>query len=243
MPADLSPCRPVFDRDPALYLDLTEPVRRGTGTVCYAAQDGALVAVELEDGGGLTLYTLWARDGETARRLCRLIPPHPFSVTAHEASSLPALGEAFGYKDFNPCRQAGYFSRKPMPEPDIPFVVRPLGPEHLSLVAAHYHLTGADYVLGRLEAGVMIGAFTPRGDLAGFMGTHDEGTMGLLEVLPPYCRQGVARLLQSHMTNLALERDEIPYGQIFDGNSPSLALQQSLGFQCSRGFMYWPEFQ
>lgn len=243
MPADLSPCRPVFDRDPALYLDLTEPVRRGTGTVCYAAQDGALVAVELEDGGGLTLYSLWARDGETARRLCRLIPPHPFSVTAHEASSLPALREAFGYKDFNPCRQAGYFSRKPMPEPDIPFVVRPLGPEHLSLVAAHYHLTGADYVLGRLEAGVMIGAFTPRGDLAGFMGTHDEGTMGLLEVLPPYRRQGVARLLQSHMTNLALERDEIPYGQIFDGNSPSLALQQSLGFQCSRGFMYWPEFQ
>lgn len=243
MPADLSPCRPVFDRDPALYLDLTEPVRRGTGTVCYAAQDGALVAVELEDGGGLTLYSLWARDGETARRLCRLIPPHPFSVTAHEASSLPALQEAFGYKDFNPCRQAGYFSRKPMPEPDIPFVVRPLGPEHLSLVAAHYHLTGADYVLGRLEAGVMIGAFTPRGDLAGFMGTHDEGTMGLLEVLPPYRRQGAARLLQSHMTNLALERDEIPYGQIFDGNSPSLALQQSLGFQCSRGFMYWPEFQ
>ena len=243
MPADLSPCRPVFDRDPALYLDLTEPVRRGTGTVCYAAQDGALVAVELEDGGGLTLYSLWARDGETARRLCRLIPPHPFSVTAHEASSLPALREAFGYKDFNPCWQAGYFFKEPLPEPDIPFVVRPLGPEHLSLVAAHYHLTGADYVLGRLEAGVMIGAFTPRGDLAGFMGTHDEGTMGLLEVLPPYRRQGVARLLQSHMTNLALERDEIPYGQIFDGNSPSLALQQSLGFQCSRGFMYWPEFQ
>ena len=243
MPADLSPCRPVFDRDPALYLDLTEPVRRGTGTVCYAAQDGALVAVSLEDGDGLTLYTLWARDGETARRLCRLIPPHPFSVTVHEASSLPALSERVCYQKLSPGRQAGYFARKPLPEPDIPFVVRPLGPEHLPLVAAHYHLTGADYVLGRLEAGVMIGAFTPEGHLAGFMGTHDEGTLGLLEVLPDYRRQGVARLLQSHMTNRALDRDEIPYGQIFDGNSPSLALQRSLGFQCSQGFLYWPEFQ
>lgn len=242
MPTDLSPCRPVFDRDPALYLDLTEPVRRGTGTVCYAAEDGALVAVELEEGDGLTLYTLWARDENTARQLCRLIPPHPFSVTAHEACSLPALREAFGYRDFNPCRQAGYFSPKPLPEPKSPFVVRPLGPEHLAQVAEHYHLTGADYVAGRLEAGVMIGAFSPEGHLAGFMGTHDEGTLGLLEVLPPYRRQGVASLLQSHMTNRALQRNELPYGQIFEGNTPSLALQRSLGFQCSKGFLYWPDF-
>lgn len=242
MPADLSPCRPVFDQDPALYLDLTEPVRRGTGTVCYAAEGGALVAVELEEGDGLTLYTLWARDGETARRLCRLIPPHPFSVTPHEASSLPALREAFGYRDFNPCRQAGYFSPKPLPEPKSPFVVRPLGPEHLAEVAEHYHLTGADYVAGRLAAGVMIGAFSPEGRLAGFMGTHDEGTLGLLEVLPDYRRQGVARLLQSHMTNRALQRGELPYGQIFEGNTPSLALQRSLGFRCSKGFLYWPDF-
>lgn len=242
MPTDLSPCRPVFDRDPALYLDLTEPVRRGTGTVCYAAVDGALVAVELEEGNGLTLYSLWARDENTARRLCRLIPPHPFSVTAHEASSLPALREVFGYRDFNPCWQAGYFSPNPLPEPESPFVVRPLGSEHLAQVAEHYHLTGADYVAGRLAAGVMIGAFSPEGHLAGFMGTHDEGTLGLLEVLPPYRRQGVARLLQSHMTNRALQRNELPYGQIFDGNSPSLALQRSLGFQCSKGFLYWPDF-
>lgn len=242
MLADLSPCRPVFDQDPALYLDLTEPVRRGTGTVCYAAEDGALVAVELEEGDDLTLYTLWARDGETARRLCRLIPPHPFSVTPHEACSLAALREAFGYRDFNPCRQAGYFSPKPLPEPKSPFVVRPLGPEHLAEVAEHYHLTGADYVAGRLEAGVMIGAFSPEGRLAGFMGTHDEGTLGLLEVLPDYRRQGVARLLQSHMTNRALQRGELPYGQIFEGNTPSLALQRSLGFRCSKGFLYWPDF-
>lgn len=241
MRADLSPCQPVFDRDPALYLDLTEPVRRGTGTVCYAAQDGALVAVELEGGDGLTLYSLWARDEKTARRLCRLIPPHPFSVTPHEASSLPALEETFGYRNFNPCRQAGYFSKEPLPEPESPFVVRPLGPEYLDQVSEHYHLTGADYVLGRLEAGVMIGAFTPEGALAGFMGTHDEGTLGLLEVLPPYRRRGVARLLQSHMTNRALARGEIPYGQIFEGNTPSLALQASLGFRVSRGYLYWPD--
>lgn len=241
MRLDLSPCQRVFNRDPALYLDLTEPVRRGAGEVLYASENGALVAVELEDGDGLTLYTLWARDEQTARRMCRLIPPHPFSVTAHEACSLPALEEAFGYQNFNACWQAGYFDKEPLPEPTLPFVLAPLGPDHLDQVYAHYQLTGKDYLAGRLEAGVMIGAFTPEGALAGFMGTHDEGTLGLLEVLPGYRRQGVATLLQSHMTNLALQRGQIPYGQIFDGNTPSLALQRSLDFQCSQGFLYWPD--
>ena len=32
---DLSRCQAVFERDPALYLDMTEPVRRGTGRVLY----------------------------------------------------------------------------------------------------------------------------------------------------------------------------------------------------------------
>ena len=53
--------------------------------------------------------------------------------------------------------------------------------------------------------------------------------MGLLEVLPNY------------LTNLELSRGHIPYGQVFDGNEPSLALQRSLGYQRSAGLMYWSE--
>ena len=65
--------------------------------------------------------------------------------------------------------------------------------------------------------------------------------MGLLEVLPNYRRQGIATLLQSYLTNLELSRGHIPYGQVFDGNEPSLALQRSLGYQRSAGLMYWSE--
>lgn len=244
MGLDLSPCQPVFDRDPALYLDLTEPVRRGAGEVLYASENGALVAVDLGrgTGDGQILFSLWAQDQDTARQLCRRIPCRPQSVTVHEACSLPALEEAFGYRKFNPCWQAGYFAKEPLPEPTLPFALVPLGPEHLDQVYGHYKLTGRDYLARRLAAGAMTGAFTAEGNLAGFMGTHEEGTLGLLEVLPGYRRQGVATLLQSHMTNLALQRGQIPYGQIFEGNAPSLALQRSLGFRCARGYLYWPDF-
>lgn len=48
--------------------------------------------------------------------------------------------------------------------------------------------------MGRLRAGVMLGAFL-RDRPAGFIGLHEEGSMGMPEVLPEFRRMGVARAL------------------------------------------------
>ena len=112
--------------------------------------------------------------------------------------------------------------------------------DHLPLVEAHYQLTDGGYLSGRIALGALYGAFDGA-NLAGFIGFHAEGTVGLLEVLPNYRRQGIATLLQSYLPNLELSRGHIPYGQVFDGNEPSLALQRSLGYQRSAGLMYWSE--
>ena len=45
MNTDLSVCQPLFDRDPVRYLDMTEAVRRGIGTVVYASPSAALVDI------------------------------------------------------------------------------------------------------------------------------------------------------------------------------------------------------
>ena len=244
MAPDLSPCRAMFETDPVRYLDLTEPVRRGTGEVVYAGPDGALVAVDT--GRGVRpedqLFTLSARDADAARRLCALLPGPAVQVTVHEECAFPALEERLGIRAWNPCWQAGYLSTAPLPELPcgLPFELRPLGPEHLEQVYAHYQLPGEAYLRRRLERGAMLGAFTPGGTLAGFIGRHEEGTIGMLEVLPPYRRRGLGKLLQSRMANLALAEGHTPYCQIFADNEVSLSLQRSLGFQISRGFMYWP---
>ena len=44
MTTDLSICRDALNRDPVLYLDLTEAVRRQDGRVLGACPTGALVA-------------------------------------------------------------------------------------------------------------------------------------------------------------------------------------------------------
>ena len=41
------------------------------------------------------------------------------------------------------------------------------------------------------------------------------------------------------MIGLELSRGRVPYGQVFDGNEPSLALQRSLGMTSSMGRLYW----
>ncbi|MCI9288136.1 MAG: hypothetical protein HFF23_01415 [Oscillospiraceae bacterium] len=41
------------------------------------------------------------------------------------------------------------------------------------------------------------------------------------------------------MIGLELSCGHVPYGQVFDGNDPSLALQRSLGMTRSMGRLYW----
>lgn len=187
------------------------------------------------------IYALSAADTEEAERLCALIPTDAAYVTVHEPWALPAVQARCGYSAMNPVWQVGYLGKTPLPLPGSPFQVKPLDLSHLDAVRANYDKLETDYLVRRLTGGQLFGAFLGE-TLAGFAGFHAEGTIGLLEVFPPFRRRGAALLLQTYLTNLELERGNVPYGQVFDGNGPSLALQRGLGFQISKEPLYWPEF-
>ena len=55
----------------------------------------------------------------------------------------------------------------------------------------------------------------------GLPGMHPEGSVGMLEVLPEYRRQGAATALMAAMVNFCLERGCVPFSQIFAGNEAS----------------------
>jgi tRNA (guanine37-N1)-methyltransferase len=235
----LSPCRAVFAQDPVRYLDLTETVRRGDGRVLYAGPTGALVAFNIwQKNGQDTGFTMFAQDLDTAERLCDLMPSSPSILTVHEDFYRSLLERRFGLRLGQTCWQAAYLGRDRMPLPSTDLMVRQLDVGHLVCVSAHYKLGGEHYLSWLLERGALYGAFQ-QDELCGFIGTHAEGSVGLLEVLPQYRRRGIATLLQRFMTNLELDRGHIPYCQIFDGNEPSLALQRSLGCAVSHGPLYW----
>ena len=239
MTTDLSICRDALNRDPVLYLDLAETVRRGDGKVLGATPRGALVAFTNLIDGPQFGFTMFAGDLETAEALLALLPPIPGFITVHETLYSGLLKERFGFGGMHACWQVGYLRTTPPTLPDVPNVeVRPLERSHLPTVTANYDLEDEEYLSWLIGRGEMIGAFD--GDsLLAFAGRHAEGSIGLLEVLPQYRRRRLASLLQSHMINLELSRGHIPYGQVFDGNEPSLALQRSLGMTQSIGQLYW----
>lgn len=114
-----------------------------------------------------------------------------------------------------------------------------LDESHTDLVFEHYHMApGRDYVAERLAAGAMTGAFLD-GVLAGFIGIHEEGSIGMLEVLPAYRRRGLGYALEAGAIRRALKEGAIPYCQVIEGNTASMELQKKLGLEFSDGFVYW----
>ena len=86
----------------------------------------------------------------------------------------------------------------------------------------------------------MKGAFCD-GSMAGFIGQHDEGSIGMLQILPEHRGKKLAQVLETVMVNEALERGEIPYAQIRVENKASLSLQEKLGLCISKAPVYWME--
>lgn len=239
MNTDLSICQDALNRDPVLYLDLTEAIRRGDGKVLGATPHGALAAFRSYEKEGQDLgFTMFADDLETAQALLALIPPKPDFITVHETLYRDELEKRFGFSALNPCWQLAWLRPTPLPLPDAAAVIRQLDQSHLPTVLANYSLADREYLSWLIQQGELFGAFDGL-TLMAFAGRHAEGSIGLLEVLPQYRRRGLATLLQSYMINLELARGHIPYGQVFDGNEPSLALQRSLGMARSTGQLYW----
>ena len=75
--------------------------------------------------------------------------------------------------------------------------------------------------------------------LAGIIGIHEEGSIGMLYVKPQYRHQKLATALETYAFNRALENGWIPYGQIIAGNEASMRLQESMGLHFSKSSVYW----
>ena len=241
MNTDLSICQPLFGQDPVRYVDITESVRRGLGCVLHASPSAALVGIPAAGcPGGFGSYLMSCAGVDAARLLCGLIPDGgDFLIAAHEDFYLPLLQERFGTDFFleGASFQAAYLGG-PCPMPDSALAIRQLNVDDLPQVSEYYKLEGEDYLRSLLERGQLFGGFL--GDtMAGFAGLHAEGSIGLLEVFPPYRRQGFATVLERYMINRELALKHIPFGQVVTDNAPSLALQRSLGMTLSEGTLYW----
>ncbi len=160
-------------------------------------------------------------------------------IILHDAALVEPLVSGWGYQSKLICHHAVYQKSE-----SIAFLlpagveIRQLELRHLDFVHAHYHtVDDLSYLRERIEEG-MFGAFFG-GELAGFIGTHDERSIGMLEVLPPFRRLGLAFALEAFLVNHLLALGRTPFCQVEINNEASLALQRKLGFTLSDAVVYW----
>ena len=176
---------------------------------------------------------LSCEDRELGFDLLRIHQP-PW-VVLHQMDMREGLAE-MGYRLGDACWQGAYTKTEPLEETGAD--MRLLDRSYAHLVSENYELADEEELTELMDKGVMLGAFV-EGKLAGFMGQHPEGSQGLLFVFPEYRRLGLAEALERRYVNLDLSRGNVPFGQIFVGNTPSRRLQEKLGMEFSDKFICW----
>lgn len=199
-------------------------------------ENGALIRHDV-------LYLLAAEAGHAAAFLPQLTlgltPGLERQIIVRGRELIEPLTREHGFTVEMECCHAVYPSTEPIPY-SLPegAEIRPLDQSHLDFVHAHYHMVDdIAYIRERIDAG-MFGVFFG-GTIAGFIGTHEELTMGLLEILPEYRRLGLAYALEAHLINHLLSIGQTPFCQVAIHNEPSLALQRKLGLTISDTKVYW----
>ena len=119
-------------------------------------------------------------------------------------------------------------------------VVRPLDAEYTDIISGTYDRGTVDkpYIEARIRCGALYGAFV--GDeLAGYVGIHDDGHIGMLYVLEAYRGRKIGKALETYMVNYCLELGWIPYGQVELENEVSIKLHEALGMHLSKSPVVW----
>ena len=225
-----------LERDKPIRVDMIEAIRRKTGTVLYAAPDAVLL--QIPPG----FYQLVGDTVEACERALDAAKDDYFAFVAHNEVSREAVQKRYPQLNVcNPCWQAYYPKTESIPVPDV-CEIRPFPVDQLPLLVSVYdpEADPEDY-REAVEHGDVLAAYRD-GEITGFIGFHEDGSGGMLEVLPKFRRLGIGSALEIALHNLALSRGWTPYGQIRVGNEASRKLQESLGMVLSDpagSVLYW----
>ena len=209
-----------LSRDFVLNIDMIEGIRRNTADILYAEDNGVLVRFK-----SWPLMAVSADTAEDAVEIVRNAGGVEEDIIVHQREQIEAVRAAFGLREVMERFYNCVFT-KPVPEPTAD--IRPLGEEYAELVNANYEHAELEYIKGRIETGNLFGVFVDD-KLAGFIGEHEEGSMGMLEVLPEYRRRGLGSQLDYFNIRREREMGHIPFGQILVSNALSVKMHGDMG--------------
>lgn len=220
-----------------LYAGILEVKRMG-GHILYE-DDYAILVKEPE----MNLLMFAALNQDAARQAMTFFPAQPLLVCAHDSYTKACVEDIYDMEPGLICYQCTYTKQEPIAY-TLPqgYTIKAPSVEHIPDMITLYQehmpdLAHKEAFLQAMKRGMF--ALFYEEHLCGFIGLHEEGSMGMLEIAPVHRKAGLATALESHMINHQLEKHAIPYGQVVYGNQVSIHLQKTLGLQIAQQLTYW----
>lgn len=242
----LQECKKWMMRQKLLHIDMIELINRGRARIVYRDAKELLLRDMVS---GIYFHTRMA-DVPTEWNLPQELGKDERieCIAIHQREMVPFMEKYFHLKTDMECMQGAYTRKEKLPVRGLygpdgrgenGFSIRVLSEEFIPFVAEHYSEIGtSEYVSERIRHGAVYGAFYDE-KIVGFIANHEEGSIGMLYVLPEYRKRHVAMALETYCMNLAIERGEIPYGQVVLGNEASIHLQEKMGICFAKGTIVW----
>lgn len=150
---------------------------------------------------------------------------------------LEYVGKKYGLVCEHPCFQGVYTKGNPLPlKGDLEIDVA--DDKELEKIIATYEFADPEGLKKAQRRGQIFAAHAD-GQFCGYIGEHEEGSMGMLHVFPEFRGRGYAYELESFMINKKLSEGSTPYCHIIYDNAASLSLQKKLGLEIAAQYIFW----
>jgi GNAT superfamily N-acetyltransferase len=223
-------------QDETFYTDISECILRGAAEILFASSQGVLLR---EKSSGILM--LAADTMSAANAALESLKAKQTSVggwlVAHGELARDAVYPYFTVERAKSCYQVAYLGKTPFPLKGSLTFRYPERAE-IDVIKREYALESPENIEKLCAAKKIVCGFA-NGVFVGFIGSHPEGSMGLLQVFPEYRRLGYGEELERYMINAYLKAGRVPYGHIIEDNVRSLNLQKKLGYQLSDKKIYW----
>jgi len=217
-------------KDEIANIDILEAIRRGVADIIYAGADGVIIYEQISRACMASMCNF-----EKFKRLVNIDNYDFFAL--HQKNLVDWVKNTKKFSDYFEAYQAAYMKKEKI---DNSFDgIKKLSRKYLDCVSRSYNaMEDREYIEELIDRGHMWGIFDGE-KLAGFIGIHSEGSIGLLEIFPEFRRKGYGTKLEEFLINYFLELNMIPFCQVMLGNEKSFELQKKIGMEISKETVTW----
>lgn len=173
----------------------------------------------------------------TIKALDSLTQPYDFLMIQDEYSKI--VQDRFNLIHSADYYQAVYISNRRIDSDKLEFQL--VNEDDFDVVLKYYQTDNYTYLKQRCDSHQLwVGKCNKT--IIGFIGIHDEGSIGLLYVRAEYRRMGYGEVLLEFMTNYFLENNWVPYSQISIDNTASIMLHKKVGYVLSETNVVWLQY-